>query len=341
MRKFISNIAFKFILPLILAILFIICWDPFRVFFSYNDYYNHNPVNVNREEVCLRLLNKRSMGVSNIIIGSSRSHAYKTNYWSKKIHQPNQTMFHFDGSNYGLYRSLNAFKFLATKENVKLKNVLLVIDSDFFNEISNPSDCLFIQPPALSHESYFNYYLTFFLASIDFKFIYYNIVYFVTGKYFDFMKCYLIKSKNYHVCDSFTADIWYAYDKDIKRDSLGYYSKLIAKGVFYKRNNKVEMSKPLIGGLQLKLLKNISQIVEENNINIKIVISPLYNQIAFNPNDKMILFKLFGKENVFDFSGKNNLTENISNYYESSHYRPNVANQIMDSVYSEFDCQKR
>jgi hypothetical protein len=85
----------------------------------------------------------------------------------------------------------------------------------------------------------------------------------------------------------------------------------------------------------LKLLNEISHVVNENNINLKIVISPLYNQISFNDIDKQVLITLFGNKSIYDFSGKNNFTENILNYYENSHYKPYVANKIMDLIYSD------
>lgn len=44
---------------------------------------------------------------------------------------------------------------------------------------------------------------------------------------------------------------------------------------------------------------------------------------------------LFGKEKVYDYSGINELTDPIGNFYESSHYRPHVARQIMQEVYAE------
>jgi len=50
-----------------------------------------------------------------------------------------------------------------------------------------------------------------------------------------------------------------------------------------------------------------------------------------------LLEQIFGRENLFNFSGKNKLTESISNFYESSHYRPHVANEIMSIVYQEKD----
>jgi len=48
---------------------------------------------------------------------------------------------------------------------------------------------------------------------------------------------------------------------------------------------------------------------------------------------KQMLIDVFQKENVFDYSGKNEWTEPIGNFYETSHYRPFVARRIMSQVY--------
>jgi hypothetical protein len=331
MKKFITSICFILILPIIFLITLSIHWDPFKVFFSYEDFYTNNPITSNREDICFKLLQKNPNKISNFIIGNSRSQAYNTRYWCEKIQQPNNTCFHYDGSSLGLFRVSNAIKYLSKKH--KIKNVLLIVDSKSFLETTNPNGHLFIQPPSLSNESKFSYYLTFLKASIDFKFMFFNIVYKITGKYHDYMGGHIRKSKNSYKSNNSTGDIlWYALDQAIKSDSISYYSNLKSKGIFYNRKNK-DVSKPLIYLAQINLLNEINNIVKKNNINLKIVISPLYNQLAFNEKDKIILTNLFGNENVFDFSGKNKYTDNYTNYYESSHYKPYVANQIMDSIY--------
>ena len=331
MKKFITTICFKFILPIIFLLTVSIYWDPFKVFFSYEDLLTNNPITSNREYMCLKLLQKNPNKISNFIIGSSRSLVYKTSYWCEKIQQPNNTCFHYDGSGLGLFRASNAIKYLSKKH--KIKNVLLIIDIESFSETKNPEGHLFIQPPSLTNQSKFLYYFTFLKASVDPKFMFYNIVYKITGKYHDFMGSHIKKSKNSYKSNNSTGDIfWYTLDQAIKSDSVSYYSNLKSKGVFYNRKNR-NLSKPLIYLAQINLLNEINNIVKKNNIDLKIVISPLYNQVTFNEKDKIILTNLFGKENIFDFSGKNRYTNNYTNYYESSHYKPYVANQIMDSIY--------
>jgi hypothetical protein len=332
MKLFLKRFLFNFFLPIFIVHISVVIWDPFKVFFDYTDYYTNNPITGNREDICVKLLDKTANNISNFIIGSSRSQAYKTSYWCNLINQPQNTAFHYDGSGFGLYRTTNSIKYLAKK--YKIKNVLLIVDTDFFGEITNNPEHLFIQPPIISGENKFAYYITFIKASLDLKFIGNNLIYRLTGNYYDFMGHHLSKSKKSHTINKSTGDIWYSNDQDIKSDSASYYANLISKGVFYERK-KIDLSKPLIGTKQLKLLNEISHVVNENNINLKIVISPLYNQISFNDIDKQVLITLFGNKSIYDFSGKNNFTENILNYYENSHYKPYVANKIMDLIYSD------
>ncbi len=316
------------------CVFLIVFWDPFKVFQSYSDYYYNNNIPLNRENVCLNLLKKREGNISNFIIGSSRSHAYKTEKWCSKIKQPKNTVFHYDGSELGLYRTTNAIKYLS--QSYEIKNILLITDEWFFREIEMPSNHLFIQPAIVSKENSLFFYLTFIKSAFSFKFIFSNLVYKLTGKHYAFMDKYLNKVGPYKSSyDNFTGDVWYGADSEIKADSLLYYSKRNSEGIFKReKNTGISKSKSLIKAPQEKYLRDLQSIIKTNKINIKIIISPLFSQRKLNDEDKNILKNIFGKENIFDFSGQNHITENISNYYEASHYRPHVANQIMDSIYS-------
>ncbi|KAA6318040.1 hypothetical protein EZS27_031899 [termite gut metagenome] len=45
--------------------------------------------------------------------------------------------------------------------------------------------------------------------------------------------------------------------------------------------------------------------------------------------DLEYLENVFGEDNVFDFLGINTFTQDYTNYYDDSHYRPHVAREIM------------
>ena len=46
------------LLPLLLIFIFVLIWDPFKVFFTYDDYYKNNKITNNREHVCLKLFKR-------------------------------------------------------------------------------------------------------------------------------------------------------------------------------------------------------------------------------------------------------------------------------------------
>ena len=80
------------------------------------------------------------------------------------------------------------------------------------------------------------------------------------------------------------------------------------------------------------MLKEIKRLLLKNKTKFKVVLSPLYEQTKFNPHDLQILKYVFGK-NLYDFTGKNRFTDKITNYYESSHFRPSVGDSIMKIIY--------
>jgi hypothetical protein len=91
----------------------------------------------------------------------------------------------------------------------------------------------------------------------------------------------------------------------------------------------------VIGVEQKQLLEKIKEVLAEDHTNYKIVISPLYDQLKLNTNDLNYLYLEFGRQNVYDFSGINDITRDKYTYYENSHYRPFIASRIMDSIYSK------
>lgn len=82
-----------------------------------------------------------------------------------------------------------------------------------------------------------------------------------------------------------------------------------------------------------RLLYEIKKAFESSNTSYKIVISPMWDALHINPQDKKILQDIFGKEYIYDYSGYNSYTQDWQNYYERMHYRVGVANDIMNKIY--------
>ena len=101
------------------------------------------------------------------------------------------------------------------------------------------------------------------------------------------------------------------------------------------RNGEYREGERFLWETQTELLKEIDQICRKHNTSVKIIISPDYNQISINPADVEILKGIFGYENVFDFSGINEYTNDIHNYYERGHYRPILGAKLLKEIYQE------
>lgn len=339
MKKFLKNIFVASAL-FILTLSFAFIWDPFRVFRVYKEYYNENYIESNRENICYNLFikNKEKTKINSIIIGSSRSKAFKTENWKNIIESKNldenkeNKYFHFDGSGLGLYRANKLVHYL-DKEVDTIKNLILVVDTDFFNETEAPKGHLFIQPSAISNESPFSFYKSFFLASIDPSFLISNLIFKITKKHYGFMKDHIIKSPYFSVSNNETGDNYYGYDQEIIIDSVSFYKKLDERNVFYTRPQDTTFSPIMIKEGQKKIINDIKSIVEKNRTNLMVIVSPLYNQEYFNKEDLRYLREVFGTKNVHDFSGKNEFTNNYLNYYESSHFKPYIATKILEKIY--------
>jgi hypothetical protein len=121
-------------------------------------------------------------------------------------------------------------------------------------------------------------------------------------------------------------DRWYEMEKKIAKNPDSFYNARI----FYRREPGQHFTPPILKQAHIVMLTNIKKILEANATNYKIVISPLYDQKKLNPADLIRLQAIFGKDKVTDLSGVNEITENVRNYYEESHYRIPVAREIMD-----------
>lgn len=335
MRLFYKKIFILIAMPLFIGLSVIIYWDPFKVFLNHEDYYTYNYITGNREDICLKLFEKLKdhRKMNSFIIGNSRSQAFKVHDWKNILAMEGKTDirgFHFDGSALGLFNARNILRFLDENTD-SIKNILMVFDEAMFDEISNPTGPLYMEPPQISGESFFNFYLPFVRSSLDPMFILSNIDFRLTKKHKPYMGKYLMHPKYFMVSDNFSGDLYYGHDREIKDDSVGYY--MARKEVFYERKPDIKESMKKIRTVQLEMLTQIKQICDKNKTNIKIVIAPIYDQVPINAADKRILVNMFGNNNVFDYSGKNHFTESISNYYEDSHFRPVVARQIMKEIY--------
>lgn len=334
MKKFLTSlVTFSLFGATVMIVLLVtyIYYDPFKVIWNYRDY-SYPYATTDRDYISTEtfLRNYKKYQYNSFIFGSSRTMAFKPNSWLHYLPTGSEP-FVFDASAETAYGIDVKLRFLDSM-HVKLENAMLIFCRDAtFETTDNPTEHLYIKHPILSGQNEFSFQSTFFKAFISSPFIVYFYDYKLTGKFKPYMTGYLENRKISY--DTITNELKIVdQEKEITETPHEYYAK--RNKIFYTRVAERTDSLERIQNTHLLLLKDIKRILEKNNTNYKIILSPLYEQIKFNPKDLELLESVF-PGHIYDFSGKNKFTDNVTNYYESAHFRPAVGDSIMSIIYGD------
>jgi len=262
------------------------------------------------------------------IFGSSRTLAFSPSSWHRYI-GVNASPFMFDASNETITGILGKLNYLDS-QGVKIKNTLIILCLDCsFRGAESSTGHLFIKHPATSKESRLDFQVEFLRAYFNVKFLYKFFAFKLIGTYRPFMAGVIEPRRITY--DRVTNEVRiHDQEEELLQSPAEYYSK--RKQIFYTRTEEHSDTVTRIDAAQISVLLKIKQILEKQHTEYRIVISPLYDQIRCSDQDLRVLKHLFGSL-VYNFSGRNRFTESERNYYEASHYRPQVGDAIMDSIY--------
>jgi len=325
-----------FLTPVVLVVASYFISDPFKVIYPYDDYYNTNPpmAALNRGYVSteLYLRNHKKYHYDSFIFGSSRSLAYLTTAWQPYIGKKSSP-FHWDSSGESLFGIWGALK-LVDSMNAPLANALLIVDPVLLAQVSENEEMVFIHHPAVSGLAKIKVQWLFFrkYLSKGFCIRYWDLKLFKTER--PYMKNYVYR-RLYGFFNPVTNECPSVMQEAlITANPEKFYSN---RRKFYpvKISEGDGENKAVLAEKQIAMLRDINAIFLRKKTNFKIVISPLYDQRKINHADLQNLQDVFGKDNVYDFSGSNEITKNIMNYKDPGHYRIPVGNFILEKIYAE------
>lgn len=320
--------------PFLVALILLIGLDVFKVFWSYDDYYKDTYVTLNRGMVCLNTYEKYAAEkqFDSFIFGSSRSHAFTCEAWSQWLPSDAEA-FHFDAFDEGIYGLSKKLAYLDNRK-VKIRNALIVLDRDVLRKTHEAKGHLFVDPPKLSDYSALSFYANMIKANIDLDFLRAYFDYYFGQTYKPYMMD-LIKNSTYPtIANQVNCDFWNQAHAEVEKDSAGYYARMLAKGTFYPRPVKNPKACPVTQS-EIQQLKKIKSILDKHGTSYRVVVSPVYDQVPLETDQLELLQSIFGSAYVYDYSGKNELTESYTNFYETSHFRPKVAHWIMEDIYGK------
>ena len=324
MKRFL-RVLLLFMSPIAFLLGFYVFDDPFMLFWPneqlFDSYARKNCVNDAYRGI--RWMNQYadSLHYNSFIIGSSRSDFYYVDEWMRYLDE-DASCFHFNQSGDNLIGTVQRVDWLYKRFD-RIDNILFVMDVEYLEDMTEHKGHLFRQPWQVTEE------WDFFAFNMEFVRAFYSIDYqkqlLGINDRDSILPYYIIPQSNEvhkdaaeHMLDSFP---------DV------YYSMLPLEYRLYERPSTEKVARPVIGNDQIVALNKLRQMLMDGHSDYRIVISPLYNQIALNEKDFDILCSIFDKDKVFDFSGKNEFTDNVLNYYECSHYRPQLCNIILKTIY--------
>lgn len=330
MRLFLLKIGF-FFLPFGFVFILYMLIDPFGVMATTPDIEDKSgtyllPRNKDVYSTQLFLNQYKKCQYNAFIMGNSRSIFFPVEVWGKYV---KANHFHYDASRESLF-GIEKKLLLLDELDVSINYVLLILDSDVLKQTKNSSGVLYVKHPRVSKESSLSFHEEMFRGFFSKSFLAYVDFYF-TKKYKPYMQLAGIQQNKWVHHKESNQWEFSEYEQQLSiNPSLYYQDKM---HLFYKRDSVLTYETKIIAQEQKVLLSQIKSIFAKHKTNFKIVISPMYNQMKLNRSDIAYLQAQFGKNNVFDFSGINSMTQAYTNFYEPLHYRPHIASQIMKQVY--------
>lgn len=304
--------------------------DPFHVLKYYDSYPDNYLKSYNRNRISTQIFlnNNPSENYDSFIFGSSRSSVFYTKDWEKHINT--DKTYHFDASNETISGIHGKIKFIKKHGNT-IKNALIVLDEESFRYVADTANSVIhVGDWRWTGQNRLLYHWTFLKAFFkDFYFLKFAEV--ELSKEFKPHMYGFFENKHMLYTPIKNDFIFQGYMDEIKKDSVGYYERLFSNPIERK---EVEGDQ-VIQAYQEVYLREIAAIFKEDDTNYRIVLGPNFDQKKFNADALEILENYFESNRIFDFTGKNEWTEPIGNYYEIYHYKPSVAQHLLTIIYGE------
>jgi hypothetical protein len=315
--------------PLVLSLVGYLVADPFCVLHR-RLYAPGFPVAINRDYASteLYLHQHAEQGYDSFIFGSSRSTAFRCDDWKASMRRADARCFHFDAWKESLF-GLEAKVRLVDALGSPLRDALIVVDGSLLAEVVPSSEPVFRSHPRLTGQSGLAFELDYLIDFYSNHFCLKYLDYALSGKVRGYMGP-AFNARNFTHLLATNDEIFTAVDEKIARPGEDYW------------RSHADLFGPRTGGTapltvlseQRRLLSSMAEIFARHGTRVRVVVSPLYDQIRLHPADLGALREIFGQDNVVDFSGENPMTSDVRNYYESSHFRPPVARAILSGLYT-------
>ncbi len=332
MKKFLITIILITFIPVTILLGVYFFTDPFKTLkpFSLHFFDATNRDYLSSE---LFLKNYPTYKYDSYIFGSSRGCGINTYQWLKYLpDKSRQFLFQAWGETLtGIEQKVTYID----QMNSDISNVILLLDiPGTFSNKQLPTEALSIKNYKFSGQPKIAYQATLFWNFLQKPSFWYSSV-----------KGRIRNSKPYIGFDTISND-WYDTNSSVDiniqplKDSLSNCSKLVRstflREIATKTDADLKESTVLINDTFKEQLLHIKAVFTKHGTDYRIIVTPAYcyTHPAINKQDLKTLQDIFGGQYVFDYSGKNELTEDCYNFSDPNHFGLSVGWQIIEDIYN-------
>lgn len=331
MKRFLIRIISFVCIPTIVLVIIYVITDPFKTLHPFSfQYFDDTNRDYLSSELFLR--NNPVYHYNSFIFGSSRCCGFNTYHWKHYL-SPDARQFLFQAWSETLSGIEQKIDYLDKNGN-NIDNVIIMFDvPGAFSKNQLPKEVLSIKHYRFSGQSRAAFQVCLFGGFAQ-----------KPSKWISSIKQYFNHSVVEFPADTISND-WVTDNRNTdfsiqpQKDSLRFCSArtrtVFLNEIKGKSDADLNESKPLIVGTFLSQLNHIKDVFDKHCTNYRIVISPAYcyNHPRINAIDLKILQDIFGKEKVFDYSGKNDITTDYNNFSDPNHFGQSVGWQIIENIY--------
>ena len=335
MGRFLKKIAILLLVPLLLLVAVYFVTDPYKTLrpFSLTYFDSTNRDYLSSE---LFLLNYPEQKYDSFIFGSSRGCGINTYHWLKYLP---------DGSKQFLFQAwsetitgIDQKVSYIDEHHGDLKNAIVLIDiPGSFSKSQLSTKALSIKNPRFSHQSHLLYQSILFFDFLQ-----------KPSQWVRAVKGCIHPQVPYVGFDIVTNDwIRNNRERDLEsipeRDSLSNLNRN-AKAALFKDyvnnpNAVIPAGKDLIDESMLCVLNHIHEVFQRQKTDYRIVITPgyCYKYPAISSRDISILKSVFGENNVYDYSGRLDITSDYNSFSDPNHFGLRIGWLIIEEIYNPID----
>lgn len=330
MKRFLKCIVLFFGAPLVVLLGLYLWTDPFKCLHQFDI---NNVDNTNREYLSTELFlrNEKSQHYNSFIFSSSRGCGMNTYRWKNYL-SPDAHPFIFQAWSETLTGIEMKMSYL-DEHQVPLDHVLIMLDiPGAFKKEQLSCEAMTMKHFLFTGKSRISYN-----AAQYFNFIQ------KPSLWWSSIKKRVVGSKEFCHSDTITND----WNKDNKysctgipeQDSLRDCSEMSRQTFFakiaHRKNEGIAVSEPLISKSFEDQLRHIKTILDGNKSDYYVILSPAYCYMnpAVNPEDLEKLKVVFGEDRVYDFTGKNEMTDDYNNFTDPNHFGQRVGWMILETLY--------